>query len=251
MTRIEKTEINASAFIILSSTLKELQSDNKIKIVNEGRGVRIRKKEKHEKDFTIDLTFLDTLFGAMVTGTMGPLVVTGEAEKYLRNCSYACDYHLNEAERMGEFDHFGLFHNIHFSNVENIGQDEEIIRLFCGLFRVDFKICQPFLTSSAEDEKVIDLPAKKVFNEIFSTITLSTQRLIFKSGTLDMRDSLNSLFATKDLLFAKGIDASSIPEYHVFSIQQNEEANFNFETKSGLKIRLTFRYVLFKVEFVR
>ena len=66
-----------------------------------------------------------------------------------------------------------------------------------------------------------------------------------------MRDSLDSLFATKDLLSARGIDTKLIPEYHQFSIQQNEQIHYSFGTLSGLQIQLTFRYDYFKIDFIK
>jgi hypothetical protein len=94
MTRIEKTQINCSAFIILCSTLEKVQSNNVIEIVNDGKGIVYRlKKENEQDDFTIDLNFLENLFKTLVSGNPSPVIVTGEAEQYLRNCSYACYYY--------------------------------------------------------------------------------------------------------------------------------------------------------------
>lgn len=141
MTRIEKSQINLSAFIILSSNLKKVKSDRVVEIVNDGKGVVIRQKEEGEKEnFEIDLNFLDELFKAMVTGDPGPIIVTGEAEQYLRNCSYACYYYRNENERRGSFDHFDLFHNIHFPNLDSLNIEDDIVIQFCRLFRID-EIC--------------------------------------------------------------------------------------------------------------
>lgn len=141
MTRIEKSQINLSAFIILSSNLKKVKSDRVVEIVNDGKGVVIRQKEEGEKEnFEIDLNFLDELFKAMVTGDPGPIIVTGEAEQYLRNCSYARYYYRNENERRGSFDHFDLFHNIHFPNLDSLNIEDDIVIQFCRLFRID-EIC--------------------------------------------------------------------------------------------------------------
>jgi hypothetical protein len=254
MTRIEKTQINASGFIILSSTLKKIQSDNITEIVNEGKGIVHRKKEKHEQDdFSINLDFLQDIFKAMVTGDMAPIVLSGEAESYLRNCSFACYYYRKENERRGEFDHFDLFHNIHFPTSDKANSIENIIQLFCGLFRIDFDACRPFFSKVKEEEKTLVLPPQKVFNEVFTSIKFQnnndSKQLTFESGLLDMNKSLDSLFATKDLLFANGLNTASIPEHHVFSIEQRDEVKYEFKSTTDLEIKLTFRYDYFKVEF--
>ena len=175
MTRIEKTQINISAFIILSSVLKELQSDNNVEIVNNGKGFVYRPKEEHEKEnFSIDLTFQDELFKALVGGDPRPLILTGEAEQYLRNNSYACYYYRKENKRNGDFDHFDLFHEIHFPNKNTLDIDQDIVKKICGLFRVDFVQCSPFFNSSLTENKKIVLPPKKVFNEIFSNLFIAS-----------------------------------------------------------------------------
>ena len=254
MTRIEKTQINASGFIILSSTLKKIQSDNIIEIVNEVKGVVYKKKEEHEKDdFSIGLDFLQEIFNAMVTDDMAPLVLTNEAESYLRNCSFACYYYRKENERRGEFDHFGLFHNIHFPISDKANSIENIIQLFCGLFRIDFEVCRQFFSKDKEEEKTILLPPPIVFNEIFKSIKFQnsndSKQLTFESGLLDMSKSLDSLYATKDLFFANGLNTTSIPEHHVFSIGQHDEVNYEFKEATDFEITLTFRYDYFRVEF--
>lgn len=256
MNRIEKTQINISAFIILSSTLKKVKSDKIVEIVNDGRGIVLRPKEEHEKDeFSIDLTFQDELFNAIVTGDPRPLVVTGEAEQYLRNNSYACYYYRKDNERNGEFDHFDLFHEIHFPDKSTLEVDQDIVKKICGLFRVDFTKCLPFFSSSLTENKKIKLPPKKVFNEIFENLSIASAsgsiQLSFESGKLEMRDSLDSLFAIKDLLSARYIDTKQIPEYNWFAIQQNEQVHFPFATLSGLKIHLTYRYDYLKIDIIR
>lgn len=253
MTRIEKTQINISAFITLSSILKNVQSDKIIEIVNDGGSVILRDKEEHEKEnLSIDLTFLAELFKAMVTGVPGPVILTGEAEQYLRNCSYACYYYRNESERRGLFDHFDLFHKIHFSNVETSNLDEDIVLQFCGLFRINPENVILFDKCNANCNSTIKLPEKKVFNQIFDSMQIDGDTkhysLTVESYPLEMNESLDSLFAIKDLLSCRWIDTKIIPEYNLFSIQRDQELSYSFKTVTGMEFIITFRYDKLKVE---
>jgi hypothetical protein len=127
-----------------------------------------------------------------------------------------------------------------------------IIKQLCGLFRIDYKICLPFILCNKGSNKNVELPPKKVFNEIFRTVTISqidnSIQISFESGKLEKKDSLDSLFAIKDLLFAKGIDTSSIPEYSLFSIQQDEEVLYSFNSTNGHLINIAFKYDHLKVD---
>jgi hypothetical protein len=253
MTRIEKSQINLSAFIILSSNLKKVKSDRIVEIVNDGKGIVIRQKEEGEKEnFEIDLNFLDELFKAMVTGHPGPVIVNGEAEQYLRNCSYACYYYRNENERKGEFDHFDLFHNIHFPDFETLNINDDIVRQFCRLFRIDENLCMPFIDCQDNITQTIKLPEKEVFNQVFSQLTLSedgaTKTLTFESYPLKMNESLDTLFSIKDLLSCRKIDTSKIPEYNWFSIQQDEEVIYSFTiNEMGIEISFMYKGIIVKM----
>jgi len=247
MVRIEKTQINNSAFIVLCSTLKKIKSDNVIDILDEGKSVIYRKKEESEKEnFEIDLEFLDVLFKALVTGDPGPVIVTGDDEKYLKNCSYACYYYRYENIEPSDYDHFSLFHKIHFSSQNILDNEKYFFRLLCGLFLVDFKLCLPFTNCENNIIKDIDLPEKHGFNQIFKTlkyrIETSREVLILESYPLTMMESLDSLFAIKDLLSCSKIDTSIIPEYNWFSIQRNEEVKFTFELFANYSLLISFRY---------
>lgn len=254
MTRVEKTQINASAFIILCSTLEKIQSDRVIEPV--GNSILIRQKSEQEKeDFTLELTFLKQMFDKLLMGGPGLLIVSGEAEKYLRNCSYACHYYQKENEITGPFDHFRLFHDIHFSDIRTGEDDRAIVNQFCRLFRIPSDICLPFINCSDKSNSKIDLSKsrqQKPFNEIFSTVSMDrisdSFHMVFESEELNMQSSLDSLFAVKDLLFARGIDTSNIPEQNWFSIGRNEEVKYPFISRDGLAVRLTFKYSYLKVE---
>ena len=107
MVRIEKTEINASAFIILMSTLQKIKDKKIVEIA--GKGIVIRDKKPQEtEEFSIDLALLKKMFEKFVTGGPKALVVDGADEDYLRNLSYACDFYQKEEHKFGEFDHFAL-----------------------------------------------------------------------------------------------------------------------------------------------
>lgn len=248
MTRIEKTQINCSAFITLSATLKEVRSENIIEISNDSQQILLRQKKKHEKeDFTIDLSFLSQLSSALLLGGVEPLILKGEAEKYLRNCSFACYYYRVEKDRNEDFDHFDIFHKIHFDSDKN---EETILKLFCRIFRIDFNLCKEIFEKDFES-KTINLKPKETFNELFRTINLvnkeNLHQLIFESSKLEMIQSLDSLFACKDLLFSKGIDTSKIMEYPVFGIQQDEKIVFSFIISQKMEMELHFKYDYFEV----
>ena len=255
MTRIEKTQINCSAFIILTATLKKVQSDSVIEIVNDGQGIVVRPKKPEEKEeFYIDLTFLDQMFTKLVMTDHSPLLVTGEAEKYLRNCSFACYYFRKENERLENFDHFDTFHENHFLKTDNIENESILLKQFCQLFRIEYSHCLPFTNCDNVSNSSIQLPDKKTFNDVFKSIEINRQdkrqEIIFESYKLTMMESLDTLFAIKDLLFSKGIDTTAIPEYHWFSIGQDEEVHYNFITINGQRTEVSFKYdnVKFKIE---
>jgi hypothetical protein len=139
MVRIEKTQINIGGFITILSTLEKIQSDKVIEIKDEGRSVILRPKEEFEKeDFRINLTRLTELFQKMVSGGARSLLISDEEETYIRNCSYACSYFQKENESYGEFDHFRLFHEIHFTKTEQEYFEKDLMELFCRLFRSPF-----------------------------------------------------------------------------------------------------------------
>jgi hypothetical protein len=255
MTRIEKTKINCSAFMILTAALKNAQSEKIIEIVNDGSSVTFRPKKEEEKDeFYIDLTFLDKLANKLLMTDHSPLLVTGDAEKYLRNCSFACFYFRKENERFESFDPFEIFHEIHFPKIENNENELILLNQFCLLFRIDYSNCLTFINNSKESNLLIQLPAKKHFNDIFESINIyqfdKSKEIVFESYKLTMMDSLDTLFSIKDLLFSKGIDTSIIPEYHIFGIEQYEEVHYNFSNFKKQRIEITFRYdyVRFRIE---
>lgn len=256
MVRIEKTEINCSAFIILTATLKELQNDRVVEIVNDGRSVRIRNKEEFEKEeFTIDLTLMEGLFDDfIVKSSPKALMLDGKDEEYLRNLSFACDYYKKEEHYLGEFDHFGLFHNIHFVDTPSQEVENTLLRLFCGLFRIDFVKCQPFLQSDKNIDLSTSLPTKEVFNQVFESIIISSTNnkasITFESCELDYRDALNTLYSIKDLLAGKRIDVSQIPEHHVFSVSLTDRLNFEFTTINNYDISIVFMHNYVKFEMI-
>ena len=247
MTRIEKTQINCSAFTILTSTLKDVQSDKIIEIVNDGKGVIMRNKKQDEKeDFQIDLKFLEQMFTKLALTDPSPLLVTGDAKEYLKNCSYACYYFRKEKKRRGDFDHFDIFHEIHFQETPADENESILLRQFCRLFRIDFNKCLPYIDCKEISDLTSKLPEKKVFNEIFKTIYIKTidlqKQIIFDSHNLTMMESLDTLFAIKDLLYSKGIDTTKIPEQNWFTIGQNDEVKYEFTSINGQKIIVTFTY---------
>ena len=255
MTRIEKTQINCSAFITLCSTLRKLQSDNPYDLVINGNQASIVKRQINEskiKEFIIDLNFLDELFKAIMTGSMGPLIIKGDAEQYLRNCSWACHYYRTEKESLDEYDHFELFHKIHFADLKSLSVEADIVKQFCRLFRIEYETCEPFVHENKNVSKVVTLPPKKFFNELFRTITFigsgSFSQMTLDSERIAMMDSLDSLFAIKDLLAAREIDTSSIPDYNLFAIQQDEEAIFAFNFADRHLISINFRYDQLRIE---
>ncbi len=67
-----------------------------------------------------------------------------------------------ENERKGLFDHFDLFHNIHFSSVELADLDKDIILQFCGLFRVDPDKMAPFNNCKVNTNSTTKLPEKSI-----------------------------------------------------------------------------------------
>jgi hypothetical protein len=247
MTRIEKTQVNVGAFIILCSTLEKIQSDKIIEIGNEGTSITLRHKAESEKEIlTLDLSLLNELFKSMVSGDPAPLVVNGEAEKYLKNCSFACDFYRNENEKFGSFDHFDLFHKIHFKGILVDKLEEEIIKHFCGLFRIEFSLCSTFFSNRSIANETIKLPVKRAFNEIFQNLTISIKEnersLVFDSCHLTMKESLDALFTVKDLLSSYRIDVSQIPEYNWFSIPENDTITFKFLTLHDFRIKISFKY---------
>lgn len=255
MTRIEKTKINISAFIILSSILEEVQSDHITEIIDNGRDIVKRSKKENEKEaFLIDLTFLNKLSEDLLKGSQ-TIIIDNEDEKYLRNCSFACYYYRNENDRKGEFDHFDLFHNIHFANRNTSNIENDILKQLCGLFRIDYKLCLPFINCEKNIDRVVKLPSKVLFNQIFDNIIFkqfeNLWQVTFESYTLNMMESLDSLFCIKDLFSCRGIDTKSIPEYNCFSIQENEEVKFSFKTVNGHKIIISFKYNRLIVDIIK
>ena len=254
MIRIEKTEINCAAFIILTSTLDQVQSTEVFEIADNYSSFKIRPKTKDEQqDLTIDLSFLKEIFGKFVRG-LAPIVATNEAEKYIKKCSHACYYFRTENNDVNDFDSFDIFHEIHFQNIPSSENDLALLRQFCRLFRIDFKFCLPF-ENCQENEALIELPPKIAFNEVFKSIHIkkidSQHQIIFESQKLDMRDSINTLFTIKDLLFSRGFNVTQIPELGNFSIQQNEQVEYSFESENGQKIILTFKYELVKFAIIK
>lgn len=260
MIKIENTEINGGAFITLIATLKELNKDTVVEILDEGKRVVIRPKEEHEKvAFNLNLKKLEEYFERfMVKGDQHPLILEGEDEAYLRNLSFACDFYLQEEHRQGEFDFFGLFHRIHFVKISDETKiDNELLRLICGLFRVDFSKCNPYVVFEKNiNEKLLLSTKDKLFNEIFDTITIKSNndeiKITFESGKLEAHTALNALYSIKDLLYAKGIDVSRIPERISFFVPPtNHKALFEFHISEKTRLILHFGADYFKLEMTK
>jgi hypothetical protein len=187
-----------------------------------------------------------------MAGDAGCIVLEGNAEQYLRNCSFACYYYRNEKDIKGEFDHFDLFHKIHFADLKAINIEDDIVKILCGLFRIDFQICDPFVLCKKLTNEVIELNSKTTFNDLFRTISFSysngVSQMTLETDNIKMGDSLDALFAIKDLLFARQIDTSSIPEYSVFAIGQDEQIEFRFETPNRQFINIIFKYDKLKLD---
>lgn len=251
MTRIEKTQINLSAFIVISSTLKEIQSDQIIEITDGGKKVIIRPKKAHEKhQLSIDLTFLEQISKTFLFGAHAPIVLTGEAEQYLRSCSYACYYYKTESKELTPLDFFGLFHQVHFTDIPADNFADVFVQRLLGLFRIDPLLAKTFLKPiTVEIGHKLNEP--KAVNEVFSRLVFTTEngrnKMILESGKIDMMKSIDSLFSAKDLLFASGFNVQIIPESHVFAIQKDEQVSYKFEN-TAINMTLIFKYDQFKIE---
>jgi len=250
MTRIEDTELNFTAFLIMLSTLKKVQTPDRFTPIIEDNKLSIVETtpEIKAEQFSPDLNFLEKLFIQLDLGKYNPLILTGEDEEYLKKCSHACYYVYNEPPTVKQFDPFNVFHTIHFKDVSALTFEQAFIQHFCEMFRIEYSISIPFINC----QKNIETKKQTLNNRFFKTVVFTeennTIQISFESETLILKHSLDALFMIKDLLFARGIDTSSIPESSVFAIPQNTQVIFPFNSQYGQLITIIFRNDNIKLE---
>lgn len=234
MITIEKTQLNISALITLCGTLKEIKSNKIVEISDNGKKISIRdRKENEYEDFRIDLKFLDEIFTEAVNQTPRTLIFENDAEKYLKNCSFACDYYRPENHITDKFDHFKIFHNIHFKETND--SENDVKTYFCQMFRIDNELFKGY-NDCHKENKELNLESNGAFNHIFKKLLIRhNDELTYKFTTenIEYHEVNDALFSIKDLLSNKGYDVSHIPSRHFFSMQQGEKLNYNFSLGSS------------------
>lgn len=249
MITIEKTQINISALITLCGTLKEINSNKIVQISDDGKKVSIRDREENEyEDFRIDLKFLDEIFGEVVNQTPRTLIFENDAEKYLKNCSFACDYYRPGKHISDKYDHFKIFHNIHFE--EEKDSENNVKVYFCRMFRIDDELFKGF-NDCLEENKDLTLESNGAFNHIFKKLVIrSNNELTYKFTTenIEYHQVNDALFSIKDLLSNKGYDVSQIPNRLFFTMQQGGKLNYIFSLGTSDMILQAENYSL-SVEF--
>ncbi len=134
MIRIEDTELNFSALIILCSNLNKMKTEDKYEpIIKDNKLYIVEKTSNEEKveKFDLDTKPLEKFFLKFDTGFYNPQVLVGEEEQYLKKCSFAAYYFHNKDETIRKFDPFNTFHEIHFKDVSELNNEEVLIKQFC------------------------------------------------------------------------------------------------------------------------
>ncbi|UEQ76638.1 hypothetical protein [Chryseobacterium arthrosphaerae] len=252
MITIEKTEINASALLSIVATLKDINSEKIISVSEDGQKVMIRDRRDDEyEDFRIDLKFLDDIFSEIVNGIRRTLEFNDESEKYLKNCSFACSYYRQPDHSDRKFDHFQIFHDIHFE--ETLDAENDIKIYFCRLFRIDDEIFNNFNDCSA-NESELELPSDGGFNHYFKKLIIEKKEKLsfrFLSEKIEYSKISDILYSIKDLLINKGYDVSQIPNVKFFVIRQDQTLTYNFnlgKTEMEIKIEMGDQKVMVSFE---
>ncbi|BDS11493.1 hypothetical protein [Aureispira anguillae] len=258
MLRIEKTQLNISALITMSSGLKKLQSNTITEMMDKGEKagqvIITREKRENEKtDLQLSLELLNKLFFSLVGGPPSPLILSGDEERYLRNCSYAYYYYKTEEAEISPLDVFGVFHKTHFNTPPPNELHKEFPKMLLSTFGLNPELSQAF--NKYQQTSPIALPSPKSFNHVFQTLKTefvnNEIKLVLEATNLEMTKSIDSLFALKDLLFCCEFDTSSILEHHEFSKISGQKDTYNWGAKNGIKPSIEFDYDYLKVDVTK